>query len=427
MKGKIYLTAFMSLCLCAALLPLGACTPSVSSSTATSSSSEESVSTGDSSSIPDSSIEENETSSSGNTEIEPPQDDPDDPDAPGLHFSRIGNVYKVTGMGYGYDEDVVVPAEHNGLPVTIIGSYAFSGFNGLKSVTLPDCVTDIQNHAFSRCPDLEKINMPLGVKTFVLPNFQECPSLKEIAVPENHSVFSTQDSVLYNKQKTYLVYAPPGIEGTITIPQGIQKIGENEFEGCSSLTGVILPDSVTTIERGAFSACRNLETVRIPDSLTYIARNAFVSDVLQYNEYEGGLYLGNETNPYVLLMKVQDATQSTYTMHPKTKLIGPNVFAINNNLTHLTLPDSVIFIGNGAFYGTENIESLVIPTSLRYADSYAFTGLGGNIYYKGTKTQWNNITFEWSVAEEIVYYYSVNEPTDSGQYWHYVDGIPVKW
>jgi len=53
--------------------------------------------------------------------------------------------------------------------------------------------------------------------------------------------------------------------------------GQRTFEGCTSLTDIIIPAGVTEIEEAAFKGCTALESASIPDSVTYIDQKAFRS------------------------------------------------------------------------------------------------------------------------------------------------------
>ncbi|MBQ9729930.1 MAG: hypothetical protein IJV80_03860, partial [Clostridia bacterium] len=74
--------------------------------------------------------------------------------------------------------------------------------------------------------------------------------------------------------------------------------------------------------------------------------------------------------------------------------------------------DSVEYIGSSAFQGCSKLTS---------------------VYYKGTASDWLNIEFGWyneKLTSATRYYYIENEadvPTDGGNYWHYVDGVPTAW
>ena len=62
----------------------------------------------------------------------------------------------------GTDEDVMVHDTINKMPVTSIGSAAFSGCTGLRSITLPNSITTIGSEAFYGCTGLTSITLPDG-------------------------------------------------------------------------------------------------------------------------------------------------------------------------------------------------------------------------------------------------------------------------
>ena len=128
---------------------------------------------------------------------------------------------------------------------------------------------------------------------------------------------------------------------SVTIPDSVTTIGDCAFYGCDSLTSVTIPDSVTTIGAYAFSCC-GLTSVTIPDSVTTI---------------ENG------------------------------------VFSHCDSLTSVTIPDSVTAIGNRAFSGG-GLTSVTIPVSVTTIGAAAFdTCPLEDVFYTGTQTQWDDITF----------------------------------
>lgn len=54
-----------------------------------------------------------------------------------------------------------------------------------------------------------------------------------------------------------------------------------------------------------------------------------------------------------------------------------------------------------------------------------------NVYYAGDESDWEMIDistfYNNSLTNATRFYYSDTEPTESGNYWHYVDGIPTVW
>lgn len=92
-------------------------------------------------------------------------------------------------------EEVVIPKEYNGLPVTGIGGYAFYACSKLRSVTIPDSITSIGQFAFHKCDKLESVTLPSSVKSIGYGAFYCCNSLKSMILPD--SVTDIQEIAFY--------------------------------------------------------------------------------------------------------------------------------------------------------------------------------------------------------------------------------------
>jgi hypothetical protein len=160
--------------------------------------------------------------------------------------------------------------------VTSIGSYAFVGCSSLTSVTIPDSVTSIESAAFADCSSLTSVTIPDSVTSIGNYAFVACNSLMSIGVVAGNSEYTSQDGVLFDKNKTTLIQYPAGKQnGHYSISASVTSIGNYAFWECSSLTSVTIPDSVTSIGDEAFSGCSSLTSVTIPDSVTSIEHAAF--------------------------------------------------------------------------------------------------------------------------------------------------------
>ena len=117
----------------------------------------------------------------------------------------------------------------------------------------------------------------------------------------------------------------------------------------------------------------------------------------------------------------------------KVTKIAKNAFRECESITNITIPDSVTNIGGYAFADLYYLTNIVIPVTVESIGDCAFyycTSLT-SVYYKGTEAEWNSITIG-SLGNDYLtnatrYYYSETEPTESGNYWHYVDGVPTIW
>ena len=160
--------------------------------------------------------------------------------------------------------------------IASIGDKAFYGCSSLTSITIPNSVTSIGSSAFQGCSSLTSVTIPNSVTSIGDFAFAQCKSLNYITVEKDNFNYSSEDGVLFNKDKTELIQYPVGnSEKSYTIPNSVTSIGYFAFANCSSLTSVAIPNSVTEIRDYAFYSCTNLASVTIPNSIAEIRYYAF--------------------------------------------------------------------------------------------------------------------------------------------------------
>ena len=205
-------------------------------------------------------------------------------------------------------------------------------------------------------------------------------------------------------QKYFHDYLP----SEITIPSEykgcpVTEIENQAFRYCEKLTSVTVPNSVTSIGDMAFCYCSSLESIIIPDSVTSIGVSAF---------YEC-------------------SSLTSITIPNSVTSIGESVFDDCSSLTSITIPNSVTSIGYSAFSGCSSLTSITIPNSVTSIGDRAFYNCVrlDKVFYADSEVVWSFISFGYGNGqlEYSVYYYSEEEPTGSGNYWHYVDGVPTIW
>ena len=330
----------------------------------------------------------------------------------GLEFTLVDDEYSVTGYD-GVATDVIIPSFYKGKRVTSIGGGAFYGCTALASVTIPDSVisiggsafygctsltsvtigdsvTEIGYSAFYGCTSLTSVTIPDGVTLIGDSAFCDCTSLTSVTIPNSVttigiSAFSGCTSLTYNEYdnalylgndtNAYLVLVKARDTGitSCTINEGTKFIHSSAFYNCTSLTSVTIPNSVTSIDSSAFYNCTSLTSVTIGDSVTSIGYSAFYKCAsLKYNEYDNGCYLGNEQNPYLILVKARDTSIASCTINKGTKFIHSSAFSNCTSLTSVTIGDSVTSIGDAAFYSCSSLTSIAIPDSVTSIGSSAF-------------------------------------------------------
>ena len=162
-----------------------------------------------------------------------------------------------------------------GNSVNSIGSYAFSGCTGLTNVTIPNSVTTIGGYAFYVCTGLTSVTIGNSVTSIGSYAFRGCKELKEFIVLEQNQNYSSNEGVLFNKEKTTIVQYPESKQGSYAIPNSVTSIGSYAFYECKGLTKVTIGNSVTSIGSYAFGYCTGLTSITIPNSVTSIVDYAF--------------------------------------------------------------------------------------------------------------------------------------------------------
>ena len=275
--------------------------------------------------------------------------------------------------------------------------------SSIETVVIPDSVTTIAYQAFYDCDNLTKVEIPSSV-TKINRAFDCCYQLEEIKVDEKNANYSSEDGILYNKAQTEVIRCPEGRTAAVTLPDSVTQIGECAFYKCS-LTDLTLPNGVTRIKSYAF--CQSsLASILIPDSVTQIGVDAFAYTDYWYekaNWENDVLYIGNH------LIGVLIQTSSHCTVKPGTKTISAGALGSDwsVNLTSITIPDSVVYIGGD----TRNCLSDLV------------------VYYGGTPAQWKQIEIDESqgTPKEIIFVSEDEEPgsTCDFTYFEKEDGLYI--
>ena len=148
---------------------------------------------------------------------------------------------------------------------------------GVKSISVPKKYQYFCGIAPACCRrGLEKVKIHSGVSKI---NVHGVPSSLQLIVADDNPYFCSIDGVLFNKEKTILLFVPT-MENvdTYIIPETVKKIGEYCFSGSSNLVHISIPSSVEVIENNAFQWCKKLKEIYIPKSVKEMGKNVFYSD-----------------------------------------------------------------------------------------------------------------------------------------------------
>ena len=318
---------------------------------------------------------------------------------------------QVTIINYhGSEVNVVIPETIDSCPVTVIGETAFVGNTTLESITLPASVKQVKC-LLDSCANLKRIYIPdiafwfetqfagnlltggrelyvngVLLEDLVIPenmtevtftgyshlktvrfhsnvqkvNFYGCDGIRTLYVEDIAAWCAmdfggAQENPLYYAEELYV--AGQMVQGMLTIPEGVTKIGDYTFSSFSGFRFLWLQKDVSDISVYAFMDCPNLETVMVNDlNPTYTAR-------------DGVLFNKTETE---LVLYPCAKSETAYTTPETVTKIGAGAFRSCKSLKEITVGDNVETIGMTVFMQCPVLEKVTIGKGVKSVDQYAF-------------------------------------------------------
>ena len=299
--------------------------------------------------------------------------------------------------------------------LTEIGSDAFYLCTGITSVTIPINLSSIGYNAFGGCSSLTEINfnawalqiddangerafadsgdenvgITVNIGSFVtkIPYrlFMNVVNVAEVNFAEDSQCVTIEDYAFYSCERLESIIIPDSVTNigneafyncdsltNVTFGKGIKNIGNYAFDSCNLLTSAILPNGLTSLGRSAFHSCYALEVVSLPDTLSYLGEYAFSNcNSLVLNEYDGVYYIGNETNPYLILVEAKSYSLTEPTIHSDTRFIHSEAFSYKN-IQSIEIHGNILSIGNGAFEKCSKLTTVIISDGVERIGAYAF-------------------------------------------------------
>ena len=329
-----------------------------------------------------------------------------------IYTYTLDDANRATITGYsGNATALYIPGEIDGHEVVAIGDRAFQNRTDLRTVMIPDSVTEIEAYSFNNCTNLSNVTLSKNLESMGSSAFGNCDGLTQIEIPKSlescdisygsYGPFRDCDKLKKVKFEegttviaTMLFHHCTGIE-EIEIPDTVTIIKDSAFEECTNLRSVQIPDTVTKIEPEAFQNCVGLTNIRIPDSVTRIDGGAFygcsnlVNVTLSKNlESMGNSAFGNcDKLTEIEIPKSLTSCDIFYGSYGPfrdcdklkkvkfeegTTVIATMLFHHCTGIEEIEIPDTVTIIKDSAFEECTNLKSIQIPNTVTKIEPEAF-------------------------------------------------------
>ena len=331
-----------------------------------------------------------------------------------IYTYTLDDANRATITGYsGNATALYIPGEIDGHEVVAIGDRAFENRTDLRTVMIPDSVTEIEAYSFNNCTNLSNVTLSKSLKYMGGRAFGSCEKITQIEIPKSldncgnsgyasyHGPFgacSGLKKITFEEGTTEissgLFRGCTGLE-EINIPNSVTEIESSSFEDCINLVSVNIPDSVIKIGNEAFAGCKKIESINIPDSVTEIGGSTFancskLSNVkLSKNlEYMGGRAFGSceKITQIEIPKSLDNCGNSGYASYH-----GP--FGACSGLKKIIFEEGTKEISNNLFRGCTGLEEISIPASVIKIERYTFADCTNlkNVYFSnGVKNVENN-------------------------------------
>ena len=227
-------------------------------------------------------------------------------------------------------------------------------------------VTCVAMGAFWNQAFLTSIELPATITKFEVGTSTTKPIVCSVRIEENNSLY--QDFT-QNGSFSYLFADCVSLQKAVINAQ-VTTLGGYCFSGCNLLKDVALPSTLTKIEEGDFSLCYSLPEFKIPENVTSIGIGAFyqsslsadLTDVTPYIYYAASAFEG------------EDDPVSSFEGIVKELIDVEISFAdiLNNRLSTVILPDKLENIYTGAFYRCAQMTEITVPETVIFIGKQAF-------------------------------------------------------
>ena len=280
-----------------------------------------------------------------------------------IYTYTLDDANRATITGYsGNATALYIPDEIDGHEVVAIGDRAFQNRTDLRTVMIPDSVTEIEAYSFNNCTNLSNVTLSKSLKYMGGRAFGSCEKITQIEIPKSLDNCGNSGYASYHGP----FGACSGLK-KITFEEGTTEISSGLFRGCTGLEEISIPASVIKIERYTFADCTNLKNVYFSNGVKNVENNAFTNctSLTKVNIPDTVDSIGNSAfSGCTNLIEVH--------LPDKLKETASDTFSGCKKLTTINFPSTLTTIGNSAFSGCESLPEAILPSGVEKIESNAF-------------------------------------------------------
>lgn len=208
----------------------------------------------------------------------------------------------------------------------------------LERLMILSCVQSLNAQALMiQCSD--EITNPYAVSN-MLSKYRKWIDAERYEAPEDSMSLTSKDGILYSKDMTTLIACPTKRKGAIDIPEGVENIASQAFEG-TEIASVRLPDTLKWTSGNDFDRCNNLEHIDFGHGLKSIDR---IGRCLKLKEVE---------------------------IPGQVRTISWEAFKTCYHLKHITLNEGLRAIRRDAFRGCSELSEITLPSTVTELGYYS--------------------------------------------------------
>lgn len=297
-----------------------------------------------------------------------------------VDFSKVTSINKVAyGLFSGCSKLESIKLSS---AMTSIESYAFENCSSLTNLNFASNVTVIRNYAFKGCVALTEVVISSKIESFGYNVFSGCTGLKYLTLDTLYVVNE------YTNLSSFIGDLSATLEKIEITGTTLTEIPSRYFANYSALEEIIIPDQVETIGEYAFVGCVALKKIEFPESLNLnnFSLNA-IEDTLWYKSLTDIVYIND------VLFYVPFETSGDVVIKLGTTTIFEKAFYQNTNITSVTIPSSVSYIGVSAFNSCSALKSVV------FEENTVLSSVSERAFYNCISLESINVTNCKNVSE----------------------------